>query len=78
MVLVAKSRAGRAKVELVVGGSNSAKVTIPQSQNGFDFQSNRPASYTRLPWTVSGNTNGKWQLQMNGNIKIKAIVVEVK
>ncbi len=76
VVLVAKSRAGHAQAKLVVGpNGGSAAQSIGQAQAGLGFQSNRPRSYNRIPFRHQGNSDGRWQIQMRGQIKVKAVIV---
>ncbi len=76
VVMVAKSRRGRASAGMQVGQNFSNAQTIGQSQNGLAFQSNLPKSYNRLAWNFRGRTPGAWQLHMKGRIKVKAVIVE--
>lgn len=78
VTLVAKSRRGRGQVYLQVGQNDSPQKNIARSQNGFEFSSNRPVSYNRIPFNPRGNSQGVWQLHMRGQIKVKAVIVELK
>ena len=75
VVLVAKSKRGRGQAELMIGQNYKPAKTIAMAQDGFGFQSDRPASYNRIKWRAQGNTQGPWQIHMRGRIKVKAVIV---
>lgn len=75
VVLVAKSRRGRGNAYLVTGQNTTASQTIDTAPLGFAFQDEMPRSYNRLRFFPQGNTRGRWQIQMRGRIKVKAVIV---
>jgi len=78
VVLVSKSKRGRGQAELMVGQSSMGSKNVAGSQGGLGFQNDRPASYNRVKWNLNGRTPGAWQIHMNGRIKVKAVIVELK
>ncbi len=79
VVLVAKSRAGKARARVLIGPNGATPVkVIGRAQNGFNFQSDAPRSYDRVRFTFMDPTPGRWQVDMRGRIKMKAIIVEFK
>ena len=78
VVLVAKSKRGRGQAKLVVGQNATFADNVGPAQNGLGFQSERPASYNRIPFRHSGDSRGRWQIQMRGRIKVKAVIVVFK
>ena len=78
VVLVAKSRRGRGKAELMIGQNYKPVKTVGLAQAGYGFQSERPASFNRIRWNARGRTPGAWQIHMQGRIKVKAVIVEFK
>ncbi len=79
VVLVAKSRAGQGQAKVLIGpNGGTAAQTVGQAQNGLGFQSNSPQSYNRLRYDFSGPTRGRWQIDLRGRIKVKAVIVEFK
>ena len=78
VVVVAKSRRGQGQAKLVVGQKFAETQTIGQAQNGLGFQSTRPKSYNRLRFRPNVRARGKWQVQLQGRIKVKAVIVDLK
>lgn len=78
VVLVAKSRAGRGQATLVAGRKFASTKVVEQAQGGLDFQSDRPVSYNRIRWNPNVDVRGAWQIELNGRIKVKAVIVEFK
>ena len=73
--LVAKSRRGRATAVLRVGGDFAAQQTIAGQPSTFQS----PGQFNTLRFTNPSNTSdGRWQILLNGNIKIKQVVLELK
>lgn len=74
VVLLAKSAYGGARATLVVGPQQSNPQIIPG--NPRDFQNPANYTYTRLRFNPpSGNDRGIWQLHINGNVKVRRVVV---
>ncbi len=76
--MLAKSRAGQATAQLQIGQMSKPAKVIPVAQPGFSFQDNRPASYNLIEWRHKGPSQGAWQVDLNGNVKIKSIIVELE
>ena len=77
VVLVAKSKAGNGQATLVTGMSAEYPETIPGSPR--DFHSERPMSYSRVQMkNTSYSSQGKWQVELRGQIKIKEIIIKLK
>jgi hypothetical protein len=79
VVVVGKSKHGRGTVALRAGG----QLGYPETLNGSPYDFHDPARYTfdrvRLDSPGFGaGQRGPWQLVLNGNIKIKRIVVKLK
>ncbi|MCJ8276924.1 MAG: hypothetical protein HRT44_10955 [Bdellovibrionales bacterium] len=76
VVLVAKSRAGKGKVRLAVGGVESAAQTVLGSQQ--QWNSKKQKSFDRILLENDTNSSqGAWQLRLRGNFKVHQIVVEI-
>lgn len=74
--LVAKSKKGRGEAVLVVGQNASYPATITGSP--YDFQTQRPYTFARVGLVnPSRSSQGKWQIELKGNIKVKKVVVLV-
>ena len=72
--LVAKSKMGRGQAELVVGRSSQDRRTIGGSPR--DFQSARPYTFDRIDlYNYDSRAQGRWQIHLNGNIKVRKVVV---
>ncbi|MGE3756127.1 MAG: hypothetical protein AB7H97_00130 [Pseudobdellovibrionaceae bacterium] len=74
--MVAKSEMGRGTAALVVG----SQMTRPERINGRpqDFHSSRPNTFDRVDlYNPSYNSVGVWQIELNGKIKIRRVVVEI-
>ncbi len=75
--LVAKSKGGKGKATLIVGQNASRTQTI----GGHPADFHHPSAYTfsklRLQ-NPSYDSKGKWQIELQGNIKIKRVVLIVK
>jgi hypothetical protein len=72
--LVAKSRRGNGKATLRVGQrmSNTKRIAGTQS----DFRGNQGYTYDRLVFTnPKNNSNGNWQMDLGGKIKVKRVVL---
>lgn len=78
VVLVAKSRRGQGTAQLFVGPNAKPIKRVAASQAGLQFQNNRPRSYNRIRWNVNGRTQGPWQIDLRGRIKVKAVILEVR
>ena len=70
VVLLAKSKKGKAEAYLKIGQYESAVESIDGNQ--FDFSSNQGYSPVVFQ-SFSENDNGVWQIHMKGNIKVKRI-----
>lgn len=75
--LIAKSKHGRGQASLVVGQNVSYPVTVPGRPRAF--HSVAPRSFTPLYLVNNmGSSQGKWQIELQGNIKVQQIHVEIK
>ena len=77
VVVVAKTKAGRGNVQLRVGPEMTARYRV--AGNPHDFYSNHPRSFDRVrihnPFVDSW---GPWQLLLNGNFKVRKVVLVVE
>lgn len=75
--LVAKSKQGRGTATLVVGQMQSYAHTLQGSP--YDFHSNEPFTYDRITIgaPATHQQQGVWQIKLQGNIKVKKVVVTV-
>jgi hypothetical protein len=72
--VVGKSKRGNGTAELSVGQQTSYPVYL--NGNGQDFQVNAPYTWDRqVIQNPKNNSNGPWQIKLQGNIKIKRVVV---
>jgi hypothetical protein len=77
VTLIAKSKQGRAQATLMTGQSASYPATIPGSPRMFQTQA--PRSFSRVVLhSASASSQGKVQVELQGNIKIQKIIVTVK
>ncbi|MGB0452069.1 MAG: hypothetical protein ACPGJV_00020 [Bacteriovoracaceae bacterium] len=75
--LVAKTMGGRGTATLSVGHESSYPQTI--NGNRHDFHLNAPYTYDRVKINNPAyNSQGKWQLELNGKFKVKKIVIITK
>lgn len=73
--LVAKSRRGRGNATLRVGQSLSFTEVIDGAPAAF----NSVGGYSSIEMeNPSANSRGAWQIQLNGNIKIKEVVLKLQ
>lgn len=75
--VLAKSRAGRAQMSLIIGNRQADRVIVPGRPVDFD----RPAgnTFTNLFLeNTTGNSTGVWQLEVRGNVKVRQIVVSLR
>jgi hypothetical protein len=76
VTLIAKSKKGRGQATLVVGQSAEYPETI--GGNPRAFQSVSPRSYDRVTLVnTTGSSQGKVQVELQGNIKVKEIIVTI-
>ena len=76
VMLMAKSKQGNGEATLVVGQSASYPVRV--GGRPADFQIDSMRSFTRIQITSpSRSSEGKWQIETKGNVKVKAIIVLV-
>ncbi|MBC87347.1 MAG: hypothetical protein CL677_09240 [Bdellovibrionaceae bacterium] len=79
--LVAKSRHGQAQAKLFVGHQLHDQVTVQSSRN---FYNDRPASFNphvliaRDGRRGNRRNNQTWQLDLQGNVKVKNLIVVVE
>ena len=74
VTLVAKSKMGRGQAELMVGNSSQDRGTIGGDPR--DFQSAMEYTFDRVQLNnYSGRDNGAWQIHMDGNIKVRSVIV---
>jgi len=76
VIVMAKSEHGRGQAFLVVGQQSSYSQQIPG--NPYNFQDYAPYTYTRMQFPVQGASQGKWQIKLQGNIKIQNVIVQFK
>ena len=76
--LVAKSKRGRGTVALRVGQNTSYPEDIYGTPHDFHTEEEWTYDTIMLNDTGYGETNGRWQLLLNGNIKISKIVINVR
>ena len=74
VILVAKSKRGNGQAYLQVGRFDSRSEFI--DGNRFDFQER--GSFHRIPFEAPRRDQGKWQIHMQGKIKVKKVVVVAK
>jgi hypothetical protein len=75
--VVAKSKKGHGQVSLIVGQDISYAETI--DGNPYDFHDNSAYTYDRIKiMNPSYDSMGKWQLELQGNIKVKKVVLLLK
>lgn len=78
VAVLAKSRMGRAQATLVVGQSSGYPSTIAGSPRAFNSNSPRSFSVTQLEAPMYGGSFGKWQIELQGHIKVKEVIVTLK
>lgn len=79
VTLEAKSRRGKGKATLIVGRDQSTK-TVRQFGDGVFYEVTAPWAYNTMRWDLSGfegNPNEVWRLKINGDVKIRSIVLHV-
>jgi len=75
--LIAKSKGGRGQATLIVGQNASYPATV--TGNPRMFHSQAPRSYSQiLLQSPSAQSMGKWQIELQGNIKVEKVIVTVK
>lgn len=77
--LVAKSRQGRGQAKLVVGQWQSSNERVDGRPIDWDW--NNRNSYDRIVFhngARRGDNQGRWQLHMRGNFKVRRIVLVLK
>lgn len=75
--MLAKSKAGHGEAVLVVGQSSSYPTNIAGRPIAFESQAPRSYSYIEM-LNPTRDSNGKWQIDFKGNIKVKDIVITIK
>lgn len=71
VVLVAKSKRGQGQAYLQVGGFDSRIEFVDGNRFDFDNRGN----FHRIPFEAPRRDNGKWQIHLQGRIKVKKVVV---
>lgn len=71
VVLVAKSKGGRAQAFLKVGRFDSRVEVI--DGNRFDF--NNRGGFHRIPFEAPRRDNGNWQIELQGQVKVKKVII---
>ena len=71
VVLVAKSARGFGEAHLKVGRDESRIETIDGNRPDFRNQGN----YHRISFRSPGPDQGKWQIHLKGNIKVKKVII---
>jgi hypothetical protein len=75
VVLVAKSKHGGGSAKLLVGGNSSYEKNVPGHPS--EFFSNY--DFTRVPFrNPSYASQGRWQIKLRGNIKVKKVIVKLE
>lgn len=75
--VMAKSKHGNGQASLVVGHNISYPATIPGRPRAF--RSVAPRSFTPVSLrNTNGTSQGKWQVELQGNIKVQHIMVNLK
>ncbi len=74
--LVAKSQFGRGTATLHIGGRDVDTRTV--SGRPMDWNDNDGRTFDRIDFRYRGNDRGVWQIKLNGNIKVRRVVVEVR
>jgi hypothetical protein len=75
--IIAKSKKGQGKATLVVGQEQGYSETI--YGNPYDFHDDSQYTYDRVKLSnPSYDSQGKWQVKLQGNIKVKRVVLIVK
>ena len=77
VILVAKSKQGRGKANLIIGGHISSTSIIGGYPEDFHYNENYTYSKVKIE-NSSLSSQGKWQLDLQGNIKVKKVVVILK
>ncbi|MEO0335873.1 MAG: hypothetical protein AAF202_05745, partial [Pseudomonadota bacterium] len=76
VMMVAKTAAGKGKAKLVVGNKETKQKVIAGNQNRYKAKGER--SFDRALFKApAGAAQGAWQIHLNGNFKIRQVVVEV-
>lgn len=75
--LVAKSRFGHGRAQLITGHQTSFAKNVPG--NNYDFHSRAPYTYARIDFFAGQRqTAGAWKIALQGLIKVKRVVVTLK
>jgi hypothetical protein len=75
--LVAKSKRGMGQATLLVGQNFGLSETIGGNRQEFHVEA--PYTYDRVRLSSNGmNSQGKWQIELQGNIKVKKVVLIVE
>lgn len=76
VILVAKTQAGRGTALLSVGGRNTYDQTVAGTPR--DFRSDDPRTFEEIEFfnpRRDGSSEGEWQIHLQGNFKIKRVVL---
>lgn len=77
VVLVAKSKKGKGSAQLRVGDRMTSMYQIKGSSRSF--RDGRKSSFDHLVFKhPSGNSRGPWQMNLQGNLIVKKVVVEIE
>lgn len=79
VTMKAKSKMGRGQATLVVGQDTGYPETVPGNPRMFD----RPGPHSFAPVNLEvpyylGDTRGKWQIELQGNIKVQEVIVTIQ
>ena len=77
VTLIAKSKAGRGQAALIVGQTSSYPATIYGSPRMFQSNAPRTFSQVTLQNPAPMGAGGKWQVELQGNIKVDQIIVKL-
>ncbi|MCB0309278.1 MAG: hypothetical protein KDD50_05235 [Bdellovibrionales bacterium] len=73
--LMAKSAAGRGSAALYVGGRYQDQATIDGRRGDFENDARWTFNPSNLRSFERGDRQGRWELELNGNVKIRQIIV---
>lgn len=78
VTLIAKSKAGMGQATLIVGQTASYPATI--TGNPRMFHSNAPRSFSQVTLLNPApyKTGGRWQVELQGNIKVDQVIITLK
>lgn len=78
VTLIAKSKMGRGQATLLVGQSASYPETVFGNPRSFEYGGPRSFSQVVLQNPAGPQSQGKWQVELKGKIKVQKIIVTLK